>query len=163
MTLTLCRKNAFVIVLAVWAVCYLPGLGKTEFKGEEGRRTLPAVEMLKTGNWVMPRIADRNYYNKPPGINWLIAASFILTGQQSELTSRLPSVIFTLAFAVMLLWIPISRMSIEGRLLSAAIFLTAVGVIEKGRLIEIEAVYTALTGAATLLWLYYWSRNNRDG
>lgn len=160
MSFTCSRKNAFIIVLAVWAICYLPGLGKTEFKGEEGRRTLPAVEMLKTGNWVMPRIADRNYYNKPPGINWLIATSFMLTGQQSELTARLPSVVFTLAFATIMLWLPIKGVSVEARLIGAISFLTTLGIFEKGRLIEIEAVYTALTGAAILLWLFYWSRNS---
>ena len=80
------RWKLFLILLFAWAVIYLPGLGRQGLRGEEGRRVLPAVEMLRTGNWVLPRIAGLDYYNKPPGINWLVAASFVLTGEQSELT-----------------------------------------------------------------------------
>ena len=109
------RGKVFLILLAAWAAIYLPGLGRQGLKGEEGRRVLPAVEMLKTGNWVLPRIADQDYYNKPPGINWLVAASFVLTGEQSELTARLPSVIFALIFVTFLIWMPIPGRS-HGRI-----------------------------------------------
>jgi len=171
MDLTCCRWKAFLVVLVTWAAVYLPGLGKPEFKGEEGRRVLPAVEMLKTGNWVVPRIGGQDYYNKPPGINWLVAASFVLTGEQSELSARLPSAVFVLIFVALLLWMPASPktasrggpspwLSVEARFISAIIFLTNIAVIEKGRLIEIEAVYISLTGIATLLWLNSWSANS---
>ena len=159
MAFTGSRGKVFLILLAAWAAIYLPGLGRQGLKGEEGRRVLPAVEMLKTGNWVLPRIADQDYYNKPPGINWLVAASFVLTGEQSELTARLPSVIFALIFVTFLIWMPIPWVDLEARLIGAIIFLTTSAIIEKGRLIEIEMVYTALTGIAILLWLSIWSRN----
>ncbi|MGB7582796.1 MAG: glycosyltransferase family 39 protein [Sedimentisphaerales bacterium] len=156
------RCKLFLILLFAWAVIYLPGLGRQGLRGEEGRRVLPAVEMLKTGNWVLPRIADMDYYNKPPGINWLVAASFVLTGEQSELTARLPSVVFALIFVVFLIWMPIPWLDLEARLIGAIIFLTTSVIIEKGRLIEIETVYTALTGIAILLWLSIWSRNGSN-
>jgi 4-amino-4-deoxy-L-arabinose transferase-like glycosyltransferase len=166
----LSRGKAFLIVLLIWAAMYLPGLGKPGLKGEEGRRVLPAVEMLKTGNWILPRIGGRDYSNKPPGINWLVAASFALTGVQSELTARLPSVVFVLIFVSLLILMPASPktasrggpspwMSVKGRLISAIIFLTNIALIEKGRLIEIEAVYISLTGIAVLLWLNIWFMN----
>jgi len=157
--LTTGRWKAFLIILAAWAIIYLPGLGRPGLKGEEGRRVLPAVEMLKTGNWVVPRIADQDYYNKPPGINWLIAASFALTGEQSELTARLPSVIFVLIFVSLLIWIPVGWLNLEARIIAAIIYLTNIAIIEKGRLTEIESVYIALTGIAILLWLNLWSRH----
>jgi 4-amino-4-deoxy-L-arabinose transferase-like glycosyltransferase len=159
MDLTGSRWKLFLVLLFAWAVIYLPGLGRQGLRGEEGRRVLPAVEMLRTGNWVLPRIADKDYYNKPPGINWLVAASFVLTGEQSELTARLPSVIFALIFVILLIWMPIPWLDLEARLIGAIIFLTNIAIIEKGRQIEIEMVYTALTGIAMLLWLSIWSRN----
>ena len=159
MEFTLSQWKAFLIVLLVWAGIYLPGLGKGGLKGEEGRRVLPAVEMLKTGNWILPRVGGMDYYNKPPGINWLVAASFALTGEQSELTARLPSVVFVLIFVSLLIWMPSPWMSVKARLISAIIFLTNIALIEKGRLIEIEAVYISLTGIAVLLWLNVWSMN----
>ena len=44
------RAATFSIVLLCWAAIYLPALGSLEIKGEEGRRILPAVTMLETGN-----------------------------------------------------------------------------------------------------------------
>jgi 4-amino-4-deoxy-L-arabinose transferase-like glycosyltransferase len=157
--LTTGRGKAFLFILIAWSVIFLPGLGRQGLRGEEGRRVLPAVEMLKTGNWVLPRIAGQDYYNKPPGINWLVAASFVLTGEQSELTARLPSVIFVLIFASLLIWIPIPWLNLESRLLGVIIYMTNIAIVERGRQIEIESVYIALTGIAIILWLNVWSRN----
>ncbi|MGA2172824.1 MAG: glycosyltransferase family 39 protein [Sedimentisphaerales bacterium] len=157
MSFALSRWKAFLIVLLVWAGVYLVGLGRQELLGQEGRRVLPAITMLETGNWVVPKMADREYYLKPPGINWLIALSFTLTGERSEFTARLPSVVFILIFVSLLIWLPIPWLSIEVRLISAIVFLTSIGIIDRGWLIEIEAVYVSLTGIATLLWLYIWS------
>ncbi len=50
------RRKAFLVLLLIWAAIYLPGLGKPEFKGEEGRRVLPAVKMIESGDWVVPSV-----------------------------------------------------------------------------------------------------------
>jgi len=159
MDFNLGRGKAFLFVLITWVLIYLPGLGREGLKGEEGRRVLPAVEMLKTGSWILPRIGGADYYSKPPGINWLVAGSFAITGRQTELTARLPSVVFVLIFVSLLIWMPSPWMGVPARLISAIIFLTNIALIEKGRLIEIEAVYISLTGIAILLWLNIWSIN----
>ncbi len=59
------------IVLLVWAAIYLPGLGSLEIKGEEGRRILPAVTMLQTGNYLVPYVGSEPYFRKPPLVNWI--------------------------------------------------------------------------------------------
>ncbi len=157
---TLTRWNAFVLVVAVWAGIYLPALGGRELKGEEGRRILPAVTMLENGNWMLPSVGGEDYYNKPPFINWLVAAAFVVTGEQSEWSARLPSVVFLLAFATLLIWMPAPTwFKLPARLLAAIVCLTNIGLVEFGRMIEIEAVYVALTGLATYWWLNIWSRN----
>ncbi|NQU75985.1 MAG: glycosyltransferase family 39 protein [Planctomycetes bacterium] len=150
--------KAYILVLSLWAVIFLPGLGTPEFKGEEGRRVLPAVTMVQTGNWIMPSVGGEDYYNKPPGINWLVAASFLVTGGHSEWAARLPSVLGVLAFVTMLCWIRTPWLGWEARLIGAIVFMTNISMIEKGRLIEIEAVYVCLTGLVTLWWLAVWSR-----
>jgi 4-amino-4-deoxy-L-arabinose transferase-like glycosyltransferase len=75
------RLTAFLIFFVLWAAIYLPGLGSTELKGEEGRRIMPAVRMLETGNWLVPYLGSEPYLRKPPLINWVIAGSFKLTGR----------------------------------------------------------------------------------
>src|SRR5437879_813118 len=49
------RLPPLLIVVAVWAAIYLPALGSFEIRGEEGRRILPAVSMLESGNYVVPQ------------------------------------------------------------------------------------------------------------
>jgi 4-amino-4-deoxy-L-arabinose transferase-like glycosyltransferase len=155
--LRLDRGKAFLIVFLTWAAMYLPALGGREFRGEEGRRTLPAVTMVKTGDWLVPHVAGRPYYQKPPLINWLVAASFLLTGEQSERSARLPSAVSVLAFASLLVWFPGAWPRREARLIAAVFFLTTFTVIENGRQIEIEAVYITLTSMAILSWLFLWA------
>src|SRR2546430_2915124 len=85
------RLRAILVVLLVWAVIYLPALGSIAIKGEEGRRILPAVEMLKTGNYIVPEVGGNPYFRKPPLVNWMVAASFRIFGARNEWTARLPS------------------------------------------------------------------------
>src|SRR5213082_4312895 len=98
------------IVLFVWAAIYLPGLGLLEIKGEEGRRILPAVTMLESGNYLVPQVGSEPYYRKPPLVNWLVAASFKITGVRNEWTARLPSALCVLAVA--LAFITVARPSL---------------------------------------------------
>lgn len=93
------RLQASAIVLVLWAAIYLPGLGSTEIKGEEGRRILPAVTMLETGNWLVPFVGGKPFLRKPPLINWLIAGSFKFTGVRNEWTARMPSALCVLVLA----------------------------------------------------------------
>src|SRR4029453_7286156 len=60
------RFRAVATVMLVWAVIYLPALGSIAIKGEEGRRILPAVRMLETGNYIVPQVGSNPYYRKPP-------------------------------------------------------------------------------------------------
>jgi len=159
LNLRLDRLRAFLIALSIWVGIYVPALGTPEFKGEEGRRVLPAVTMLETGNWTVPYVGGEPYYNKPPFINWLVAISFILTGERTELSARLPSALFVLGFVALLIFMRSPWQSLSGRLIGAIVFMTNISLVEKGRLIEIEAVYICLTAMAILWWLNVWSDN----
>jgi 4-amino-4-deoxy-L-arabinose transferase-like glycosyltransferase len=174
--LHLSRMKVFLIAFLAWAAIYLPGLGAHELRGEEGRRVLPAVTMLKTGDWLLPHVGGQAYYRKPPMINWLVGASFLLAGEQSEQAARMPSPLFMLAFVVLLIWLPdlmgkrlravvpgsqapVAWPSMKARLIAAVLFLTSPTVIEKGRQIEIEGVYIAMTALAIVSWLILWTNH----
>lgn len=147
------RPATFAIVVLCWAAIYLPGLGSLEIKGEEGRRILPAVTMIETGNYLVPQVGSEPYYRKPPLVNWLVAASFQLTGLRNEWTARLPSVLCVLAVSLAFLTVARSSLGGNGALIAALIWLANFGIIEKGRLIEIEALYVSLLGLALIFWL----------
>ena len=150
------RVASLCLVTLCWAAIYLPGLGSLEIKGEEGRRILPAVTMIESGNYLVPQVGSEPYFRKPPLVNWLVAASFRLTGVRNEWTARLPSALCVLLVALAFLTIARGSLGPNGSLLAALIWLVNFGIIEKGRLIEIEALYVSLSALAFICWLAWW-------
>jgi 4-amino-4-deoxy-L-arabinose transferase-like glycosyltransferase len=149
------RLRAVLVVLLVWAVIYLPALGSIAIKGEEGRRILPAIGMLKSGNYIVPEVGGNPYFRKPPLVNWLVAASFRIFGVRNEWTARLPSAIAVLAVAIAFITVARASLGPRGSIIAALIWMTNIGMIEKGRLIEIEALYISLCGLAIIFWLSF--------
>jgi 4-amino-4-deoxy-L-arabinose transferase-like glycosyltransferase len=149
------RLSAVLVVLLVWAVIYLPALGSIAIKGEEGRRILPAIGMLETGNYIVPEVGGDPYFRKPPLVNWLVAASFRIFGVRNEWTARLPSAAMVLAVAVAFITVARASLGPRGSIIAALIWMTNIGIIEKGRLIEIEALYISLCGLAIIFWLSF--------
>jgi 4-amino-4-deoxy-L-arabinose transferase-like glycosyltransferase len=149
------RLRAFLVVLVVWAVIYLPALGSIAIKGEEGRRILPAIGMLKSGNYIVPEVGGNPYFQKPPLVNWLVAASFRIFGVRNEWTARLPSAVAVLAVAIAFVTVARASLGQRGSIVAAFIWMTNIGMIEKGRLIEIEALYISLCGLAIIFWLSF--------
>jgi 4-amino-4-deoxy-L-arabinose transferase-like glycosyltransferase len=149
------RLRAVLVVLLVWAVIYLPALGSIAIKGEEGRRILPAIGMLKSGNYIVPEVGGNPYFRKPPLVNWLVAASFQIFGVRSEWTARLPSAVAVLAVAIAFVTVAGASLGPRGSIVAALIWMTNIGMIEKGRLIEIEALYISLCGLAIIFWLSF--------
>lgn len=150
------RTNSLLIVIVVWAALYLPALGSLAIKGEEGRRILPGITMLQTGNYLVPQVGGETYFRKPPLINWLVAASFKITGYQNEWTARLPSVISVLLVALAFVTVARPPLGDRGSIIAALVWLINAGIIEKGRLAEIEALYVSLCALAIIFWLSWW-------
>ncbi len=150
------RARPFLLVLLVWGLIYLPRLGTLELKSEEGRRVLPAVTMLQTGNYIVPQVGSEPYLRKPPLVNWLVAGSFKLFQVRNEWAARLPSVLLLLLVALAFVAIAARPLGPNGSLAAAMMWLTNFGLLEKGRLIEIEALYVSLTALAFICWLSGW-------
>ena len=149
--------RALVLAAFLWAGIYLPGLGFLQLQHEEPRRALPALHMLDSGDWLVPRVGADPYLRKPPLLNWAIALSCKLSGGTSEWAVRLPSVLATLALAITIVGVGGGRwLGFEGGLIAAIFFLTNFTMIESGRMAELEALYVSLTGIALILWMTAW-------
>src|SRR6202022_2204194 len=109
-------------------------------------------------NYIVPRVGSEAYFRKPPLINWLVAASFKLFGQRNEWTARLPSALCVLAVAVTFITVARASLGANGSTIAALIWLTSFGIIEKGRLIEIEGLYVSLCALAIIFWLSFWEQ-----
>ncbi|GAB3568292.1 hypothetical protein GCM10027578_20720 [Spirosoma luteolum] len=65
---------------------------------DEPRRALVSLEMLLSGDYITPTLNGERYFNKPPLYNWLIAASYRLTGTYASWALRLPMLLSLLGF-----------------------------------------------------------------
>jgi 4-amino-4-deoxy-L-arabinose transferase-like glycosyltransferase len=155
--LRLTRIRAYILITLIWAGIYLPGLGSVQLEHEEPRRALPALHMLASGDWLVPRVGSKPYLRKPPLLNWAIAMSCKLGGGPTEWAVRLPSVLATLALALAILAVAEQPwLGVNGATLAAIFFLVNFTMVETGRLAELEALYIAFTGIGLLLWMAAW-------
>ena len=93
------RRTLFIVALLLLPAALLINLGLMVFIDDEGIRSLVALEMLWSGNFVAPTMHADAYLNKPPLWNWVLATSFYLHGGASEWAARLPTVLSLLGFA----------------------------------------------------------------
>jgi len=84
--------------LLLYIVSVIVHLSYFPLNGDEPRRAIVALEMLHSGNFIRPTTMGWEYYNKPPVYNWFIALCIKLTGSDSELAVRLPSLISLLVW-----------------------------------------------------------------
>ena len=158
------RFQAFTILLVLWAAVYLPGLGSTEIKGEEGRRILPAVTMLDSGNWLVPSVGGKPFLRKPPLVNWAIALSFKWLGRRDEWAARMPSALCVLALCGVMVAVSEVRvrtmLTTEVAFIASVFVLTQFGLLAKARFAgaEIEGIYAPLAGMGMVTWLAWWEQ-----
>ncbi len=158
------RLRAFLIVALLWAAIYLPGLGSTEIKGEEGRRILPAVTMLDEGDWLVPHVGGKPFLRKPPLVNWMIAGSFKMLNRRDEWAARLPSALCVLALCGVMLAVSGARartmFTTDVAFVAAVFVMTQFGLLAKARFAgaEIEGIYVPLAGMAVVTWLAFWEQ-----
>src|SRR2546430_4132813 len=70
----------------------------------------------------------------------------------------MPSVISVLLVAIALMTVARASLGPRGSTIAALIWLINAGMIEKGRLVEIEALYVSLCALAIIFWLSFWEQ-----
>lgn len=140
-----------VLVLVVVAI-YFTRLGDLSLRGEETRRARVAIEMLETGDWIVPREQGRLFPDRPPLGNWLIALSMLATGSTGVVAVRLPTVLATLATSLLIYVYARRFLSANGALTAGLAYATLGQVMSLGMLAETEATLTLFVGASLLIW-----------
>jgi len=86
----------FLLALAGFAVFF--ELGRMDIVDDnEGQRATPPREMLRTGNFVIPTINEKDYLSKPPLLYWAIAGLYTITGTVTPFTARIPTALCFIA------------------------------------------------------------------
>ena len=100
------------LLLVVWGVIFLPGLGSLGLTNSEGHRAVPGYELAAkllsdtrttASDWLVPTMFDREYLRKPPGMTWLVALSSLVFGP-SEFAARIVSAVSILCAALVSAW-----------------------------------------------------------
>lgn len=90
----------FGVIALLIPFAYLLNLGLMPLISDEPTRAVVTLEMLLSGNYINPTINGEFYYNKPPLFNWLLAGLIWLTGSESELVFRTPTIVSLLLLSL---------------------------------------------------------------
>ena len=152
-----CERELFLVVLlGILTLCVR--LDALPLFGEEPRRALIAREMVESGDWLVPSTQRVFLPSRPPLQNWLIAIVGLTTGTFDVWSARIPSVLSTLAIAVLIYGYLRQQFGKLGSASGATAFLTMTLVMEFGRSAETEAVFSLFVSASLLLWHWGWVR-----
>lgn len=87
--------GAIIVLLFGW-------LGIQPVYLEEQRRAVVAMEMLFSGDYIIPTIFGELYFKKPPVWNWILVGAFKLFGDYSEFSLRFFAVLSFLGSALLI-------------------------------------------------------------
>jgi len=162
---------AFLILFLFGIILHLPFIGEKEFQGEEGRRVLIALQMLENNEFLIPKLFDKPYFNKPPLFNWALAGVFLITKNYSEFVARAFSSFCLILASLFLVFVwqqiliksqeKFRKFSIVAILLPGVILLTTPEVIDKAIRAEIDGFYTMLITIAIYSWFYLYEVKNK--
>ena len=106
---------------------------------DEARFARTSVEMLRSGDYVVPTFEGEPRLVKPPLLHWVQTALFQLGGP-NELLARLPAAVATLMSLLLVGWIGWRRFGVEGAAWAAITFLTLPIVVLIGRVGTLDAL-----------------------
>lgn len=153
-------RQALFLLLAT-ALLYLPWLGHTDLVHEETRRAVIARTMMESGDYLVPRLAERIYTAKPPVFNWMIAAASAPGGEVTEFSARLPSVVSLGLIALFMVLTVGRRLGTGARWLLGLSLLLAGELMHKAVLAEIDVAFTLLVTASLWGWFELDERGHR--
>jgi 4-amino-4-deoxy-L-arabinose transferase-like glycosyltransferase len=147
------RSIRLACLLGLGILLYLPSFATPAFHGEESRRAIPAREMVASGNYVLPTIWGRPYLNKPPLYFWMVVGVARVSGAVDELSTRLPSVVSTIATGAAVYLFGSALLGEGAGLGAGLLFLLSFNVMGKGAIGEIEPPFTlACFTSMAALW-----------
>ena len=146
------------ILIAIVAVIYLARLDMITIRGEESRRAQIGIEMLESGDWIVPRQQGVPFLSRPPLQNWAIVGLGQALGNIDVWAIRLPSVLSLLGVVLLIYGYSQTFLSRFASFTAATAFASMVQVMELGRLGETEMMFTLFVAGSLLIWHWGFSR-----
>lgn len=136
---------------------YFFGLGSIGLTGpDEPRYAQVTREMLRSGDYVTPRLLGVPWLEKPPLYYWLAAASFRVLGV-NEWAARLPSALAASGFLALFGWAAARLFRGETARYAVLVLAASAGWLGFARAASPEMLFTTCTaGALAFLGLWLW-------
>ncbi|MBI4860367.1 MAG: glycosyltransferase family 39 protein [Candidatus Riflebacteria bacterium] len=143
-----------LVVALVASGLMLPWLGERSlWVPDEGRYAEIAREMLETGDFVTPRLNYVRYFEKPPLVYWMTAASMKVFGQV-EWAARLPMALSGVATIVFTFLIGVEVAGATAGLLAALVLLASTGFFAVAQFVVLDMPLTgSITGGLYMVLL----------
>ncbi len=141
---------------------YLPGLGELQLTREEPRRALIAQTMLDSGDYWVPQLIEKTYTAKPPLYNQFIA--LLSSGGDAtvtEFSARLTSVISVMLLLPLMIFLTRRFLGFNGLLFLGLGLVLSPEILVKGRLAEIDMLFTLFVSGSLWLWFALYEGKQR--
>lgn len=152
-----CLRTAgpMLLLAALCGVLYLPVLGRLPLMDPDESRCAVIVEtMFRTGDWLMPQLDGKPYYDKPAPFFWLAAAGQRLTGSV-EAGGRIVSVLAALASVLMAFSFARRLGGVTAGLAAGCILATSGFFVFLARWYRMDMLFsTCILGALWWFWRY---------
>lgn len=143
----------YVTLLVLLGLVYLPWITGLPLDGTlEGNRLECAREMLRSGDWIVPRLGGALYLAKPPLHPWSIAVLSAPFGDVTLFLGRALSAGCALLLSCLVLRWGTRELGRRAGLFAALAFGGAVLVAEKAMRAELESEFALLAGLALFLF-----------
>jgi len=146
------EDRIFIPVLLIALAIYTINLGVMPLLADEPTRAVVSLEMVLSGNYIVPSIASEAYLNKPPLFNWIVAFFMHAAGNFSEGDLRIISLSGFFAITILHYVIASKYVSKQNALWSSLAFLTC------GRIIFYDSMMGYIDPIFSFIVLlnFYW-------
>lgn len=138
-----------VALLAIAGAFLLTNLGYPLIDRDETRYAEIAREMLVSGDWILPTLNFKTYYDKPPLLYWLVASSFSIFGIH-EWAARLVPVFAAFGTLALVIWFSSRHLGRRIGMISGGVLMLTGGFAFCSRYLLIDGVLTFFTTASLI-------------
>ncbi len=147
----------YLIIVLLLFPALLINIGVLPFIDDESIRALVSMEMIFSGDYITPTIADELYFKKPPGFNWLVVLFYKVSGNFNDATLRYVSVFSLLIYGFIIYQFSNEHLGKRNAIMVSLMFITC------GRILFydsfyglIDIAYSALVYMSIMLiWHYF--------
>ncbi len=147
------------IILLIPAL--LINLGVLAFIDDEGIRSLVAMEMKFSGDYITPTMHGDFYYNKPPLYNWLLLVFFTLFGRFDEFVARFPTVLCLFAYGATIFYFFRKHYSTKVAFLNAFFLITCGRMLFWDSLLGLIDTCFSWVIFSLFMWIYHHFKGER--